>query len=576
MAFTDVRILRVNNLSCQAGEKADGILEIGADGEFQIPAALVCGSDEGPTVLLTAGIHPGEYVGIEALTELPGRLDPHKIAGNIIILKAVGKRNFEHRYGSITREDNKNLNREFPGDQYGSVTQRLAFAIRSELFSRADYYIDLHGGDDYEEMSPYVYYPSVCAEDVRETSRKMAQQADVSYMVRSEVASGGAYNTAASDGIPSVLIERGGMGRWSLEEVREDIRDVSSILSFLGVLKEYEAPRMHFPREIRNVRYQAALQRGLWYPAKKAGDLVTAGEYLGCVRGWDGSVKEVSRADFGGVLLYQTGSLQVKTGGPMVAYGELTYAEDERSVRIQNYWTERSESFLEQRRAELHDPIAGRWMKEIESHLPPYLKARIGNPQKPLRVLDVGCGAGFFSILMARIGCIVTGIDLTASMVENARRLAAEEGVQAEFLRDNAEEPHFPDDTFDVVLTRNVTWTLPNADKAYASWIRVLKKGGVILNFDADYGARDDSRLEGLPKNHAHYKIAYRMMLENEEIKRQLPISSFHRPAWDVDTLSALGVKDLTLDMGIYKRIYLEKDDFYNPAEVFLICAEKE
>lgn len=40
----------------------------------------------------------------------------------------------------------------------------------------------------------------------------MAEQVDVPYMVRSNVASGGSYNYAASQGIPSILIERGGDG----------------------------------------------------------------------------------------------------------------------------------------------------------------------------------------------------------------------------------------------------------------------------------------------------------------------------------------------------------------------------
>lgn len=63
----------------------------------------------------------------------------------------------------------------------------------------------------------------------------MAEQVDVPYMVRSNVASGGAYNYAASQGIPSILIERGGMGAWTSEEVRSTRRDVRNILCHLGI-----------------------------------------------------------------------------------------------------------------------------------------------------------------------------------------------------------------------------------------------------------------------------------------------------------------------------------------------------
>ena len=63
-------------------------------------------------------------------------------------------------------------------------------------------YIDIHSGDDYEELTPYIYYAGRADADVSVMSRKMAEQADVPYMVKSDVASGGSYNYAASCGIP--------------------------------------------------------------------------------------------------------------------------------------------------------------------------------------------------------------------------------------------------------------------------------------------------------------------------------------------------------------------------------------
>ena len=70
-----------------------------------------------------------------------------------------------------------------------------------------------------EQLTPYVYYAGKAAPEVAAMSRKMAEQVDVPYMVKSEVASGGSYNYAASCGIPSILIERGGMGSRTMEEV---------------------------------------------------------------------------------------------------------------------------------------------------------------------------------------------------------------------------------------------------------------------------------------------------------------------------------------------------------------------
>ena len=104
----------------------------------------------------------------------------------------------------------------------------------------------------------------------------------------------------------------------------------------------------------------------------------------------------------------------------------------------------------------------------------------------------------------------------------------------------------------------------------------MLKPGGKILNFDANYGITDFSNVADLPENHAHNILGDDMMRECEEIKRQLPISSYSRPAWDLETLSRIGVEEFSFDLGISKRIYTEKDEFYNPTPMFLIFAKKQ
>lgn len=75
--------------------------------------------------------------------------------------------------------------------------ERLAAAVTESLIQKSDYYIDLHGGDDYEELTPYVYFAGVAKPEVAEASRKMAEQVDVPYMVQSNVSTGGAYNYVA-------------------------------------------------------------------------------------------------------------------------------------------------------------------------------------------------------------------------------------------------------------------------------------------------------------------------------------------------------------------------------------------
>lgn len=561
----DNREFCLGNFTVEPGKKKSGFLRIGG-GEFQLPATILHGEQPGKTVLITAGIHAEEYVGIQSALELSEILKVQKIAGTVVIVKVVNRKAFELRSGSDSHEDGKNLNRVFPGNREGTWSERLAYAIENELLSIADYYIDLHSGDSYEQLTPYVYYAGAAAKEVVEQSREMAQQADVPYMVGSNVAMGGCYNYAASLGIPSILLERGQMGGWTKEESHSTRRDVRNILCHLGIYQGEKDYRNYYPLEVKNLCYQAANEQGLWYPCKKPGDMIQQGDMLGVIKDYEGKILEVCKAEYGGVILYQTGSLQVQESGSVIAYGRISRESDSRKERIAGYWSKRSDSFQAQRRAELHSSMADRWLLEIQKYL----------PQRKLKILDVGCGSGFFTILLGKQGHEVLGTDLTPDMIEKSRELAKEEGVDCKFEIMDAENLDFPDETFDVVISRNLTWTLPDAGHAYEEWCRVLKKGGILLNFDANYGSSNFADTSHLPENHTHNQVGMDMMQECEEIKKQLPISSYIRPAWDVETLGNLGILELYLDLGVGKRIYIEKDEFYNPVPIFTLCGKKE
>lgn len=559
---------QLGDVTVRRGEKYQGDISF-ANGDIVLPGTIICGKLPGKTMLITGGVHSGEYVGIQACVELGAELQPEKTVGTIVILKVLNRPAFENRAGSLGLSDGKNLNRVFPGNPNGTEMERLAWAITKEVYPKVDYYIDLHSGDDFEALTPYVYYAGKAAQEVTEVSRKMAEQVDVPYMVRSMVSSGGAYNYAASKGIASILLERGGMGAWTSEEVNSDKRDVRNILSSLDMYQIRRDVRNYVPMEVTDVCYQAASEDGLWYPAAKPGDMVAEGALLGTIRDYNGKLRETCRAEYTGVVLYQTGSLQVTEGGPVVAYGRIVREPEynDRKEQIVHYWEKRSESFLEQRRSELANPIAKRWMKEIEKQIP---------AGRRLKILDVGCGAGFFSILLAKEGHEVFGIDLTPEMIENAIQLAEEENADCCFQVMDAENPMFADETFDVVISRNLTWTLPNAEHAYGEWMRVLKTGGVLLNFDANYGKEDVADTKGLPEAHAHFKVGNEMLEECERIKSQLPISRKNRPAYDVAVLCENTAGEIRIDTSLGKRIYLEKDEFYNPAPMFSICAVKQ
>ena len=235
--------------------------------------------------------------------------------------------------------------------------------------------------------------------------------------------------------------------------------------------------------------------------------------------------------------------------------------------RVAHYWSHRAEGFEQQRLREFESEKKERWLAEFRKYLP---------RDKVLRVLDIGTGTGFFACLLAEEGHETVGIDLTPEMVEHAEHMAAVLGLDARFQIMDAEEPEFEPESFDVLVTRNLTWTLPHIAKAYREWYRLLKPGGMLINFDGDYYSALESEEETeLPDNHAHKLVPAFMVQENEAITMEVGAYQQPRPQWDVQLLVEAGFDRVLVDMGVYKRIYAEVDEFYNPTPIFTLVAYK-
>lgn len=232
--------------------------------------------------------------------------------------------------------------------------------------------------------------------------------------------------------------------------------------------------------------------------------------------------------------------------------------------KIQSYWDKRSENFSRTRRQELASVNAKMWKNLLSDLLPP--------PDKG-RVLDVGTGAGFFPIILAELGYRVTGIDTSAGMIREARQNLSAYGYAAEFMQMNAQEPDFPDGHFAAVISRNLTWTLPDVMQAYAEWHRVLQLGGVLLNFDSDYGEIKFSGSSD-PK-HVHNRLNAGLLTECNSIKDELSISARRRPLWDAEFLRRLGM-DVTVNENIAPQVHQDTDMEYDNVPLFAIRAVKK
>lgn len=311
--------LKIGEYELAPGEKKQIYLPVIND-TMKLPMVLINGTEEGPTVLISAGVHGAEYIGIQTAMELSRELEPGEIKGSIVFLLTANPTACKTFTRFVVPEDNKNLNRVFPGNKDGTLSEKIAYTMVRELYGNADYHIDLHAGDTSEQVMPFVYFPGGAAPEVTEKAKMMAMAADLSIRARSSSTTG-AYSSSALHGVPSLLIERGGGGVYSIEEVELYKQDIRNILIHLGVLSGSEVHRLT-QREVNRATYIEAEQDGFWYPALQAGDTFEEGHRLGELRDIWGNLLSEWKAEYEGIVLYQTVGMGVSQGDPLIAYGQ--------------------------------------------------------------------------------------------------------------------------------------------------------------------------------------------------------------------------------------------------------------
>ena len=245
------------------------------------------------------------------------------------------------------------------------------------------------------------------------------------------------------------------------------------------------------------------------------------------------------------------------------------------------YWTGRASRYSEVNQAELGTEQRQKWSNCLQGEI---TRQFPGTAADQLRVLEVGTGPGSFAILLSELGYDVTAVDLTPAMLEEAKKNAGNMADSIHFMEMNAEALTFEDDSFDVVISRNLTWNLPHPDAAYAEWVRVLKSGGLLLNFDANWyaylfdpkaqAAYDRDRI-----NSAEQGVWDQNIGENfdvmEDIARRVPLSSIRRPAWDLTQLHGLGLH-ARADEQVWRQVWSEEEKLnFSSTPLFMVRATR-
>lgn len=246
---------------------------------------------------------------------------------------------------------------------------------------------------------------------------------------------------------------------------------------------------------------------------------------------------------------------------------------------ILDYWTKRAPGYSHINQKELHGRQKEKWTAFIRGRI----EARLPG-KKHIQVLDIGAGPGFFSIILTMAGYEVTAVDRNPTMIQEAKKNAGPLAKKIHYVEMDAEALEFPEGSFDVIVTRNLMWTLPHPEKAYASWRHVLKEGGFLLNFDANWYhyLYDEEARRQYEADRA--QVASRGMEDRytstdiqtmEHIARQVPLSSLQRPQWDKEVLQKLGMKDIVIHDHVAEQVLLEEEQVNFHATPYF-CVESE
>ena len=245
------------------------------------------------------------------------------------------------------------------------------------------------------------------------------------------------------------------------------------------------------------------------------------------------------------------------------------------------YWSGRAEGYSEVNRLELSTEQRQKWKACLRSEIARRFPNRAS---EQLRVLEVGTGPGFFAILLYELGYDVTAVDLTPAMLEEAKKNAGEYAGKIRWMEMNAEALDFADASFDAVVSRNLTWNLPHPEQAYSEWVRVLRPGGLLLNFDANWYAYllDETARTAYEQdraNSAEQGVWDQNVGENfdvmEDIALRIPLTGIRRPEWDLKQFAVLGLY-ADADEEIWQQVWSEEEKLnFSSTPLFLIRAEK-
>ncbi len=298
----------IDQIKVPPGKKVRGalkVVELPDTSEIMIPVTIINGTKKGPTLAIISSVHGNEVNGAEVCFRIANSINPENLSGKIIIVPIANPLAYNSRIRK-TPQDEKDMNRCFPGNKEGSITQKMAYTLYNNVIKGSDFLIDIHSGSKSFIM---VNFAKIFDESDSFIKSKFFGFKFVKVRTTLE---GSLTHSANESGVKSFCIETGEGGRLEEEFISETLTNIINFMKYLKIIEG--VPKSMEPIFLYNEERILSPKGGLLVPNVDVGQKVRKRTVLGEIHNPFTGEKEVIKSNSEGWVVGIKREPQTYTG----------------------------------------------------------------------------------------------------------------------------------------------------------------------------------------------------------------------------------------------------------------------
>ncbi len=285
--------VQIRDIKVESGDKVFGHIQVAETPTYTVylPCGIINGVNPGLTISIIGGLHPTEYCGMEAATRLFQTISPNDVSGILLIVPVVNMPGFQVGADHVNPLDGMNLNRIFPGDPMGSISQRMIHVLFEEIMRLADVHVDLHSGEAIEAIPQYAIIPKT-GSIIDNQSQTLARIYAPQYNQVHNQTGTSTHEAANRLNIPAITAEAGGLGNYEEKDISFHLTGLTNVLKYLDFLPGNPTTLSSSPEIYTGSISIRTSRGGVFYPQVREGDHVQKDQTLAYIKNIQGCILE--------------------------------------------------------------------------------------------------------------------------------------------------------------------------------------------------------------------------------------------------------------------------------------------